>query len=194
MSAPLVLGVDVDDVLADFQLGFKAVVAADLGVSIDSLGEPADWDCLSWGVRDRDHFEELNHRAVVEQHILRTLPPIPGAPAAIRHLHKQGVFIRIITHRLRIPNERALTMIDTAMWFESHDVPFDDFCFSGDKDQILADCYIDDAPHNIERFRDAGKHALIFDQAYNRHLSGPRVKHWDEVEPYLHKEFPHRFG
>lgn len=35
---------------------------------------------------------------------------------------------------------------------------------------------IDDAPHNIEAYRDSGELCVIFDAAYNRHLQGPRVR------------------
>ena len=195
-NRPLVLGLDLDDVVADFTEGFRQIIAREFDVHPSLLGEPQDWDMADWGVRDRDHFEELNDKAIIEQRILRTLPAIQDAPETLRHLHASGVFIRIITHRLRLRfrGAAALVVEDTAFWLEQNGIPYDDLCFTGDKDQVNADVYIDDAPHNIERFQATGKHAVIFSRGYNQSFAGPRVNTWPEFETYLRNEFPHRFA
>ncbi len=53
--------------------------------------------------------------------------------------------------------------------------------------EVEADCYIDDAAHNIEGLRAAGNTVIIFDQPYNRHLPAPRATNWVEVEQIVHQ-------
>ena len=96
-----------------------------------------------------------------------------------------GVWIRIITHRLYVNWGHAVTVSDTVAWLDEHRIPYRDICFLGDKPQVGADAYIDDAPHNIDALRRAGQTVIVFDQPYNREFDAPRARNWLEVEELI---------
>ncbi len=175
------LGVDLDGVCADYNLGFREIVAADKGLPPSSLPLPTSWGFGHWGLDD-DEFLRLHRAAVCEKRMLRSLPVIDGCADALWRLSDAGIWIRIITHRLYTNWGHAIAVSDTVAWMDEHRIPYRDLCFLGAKPQVEADAYIDDAPHNITALREAGNTVVIFDQPYNRDLDGLRVTAWDEVE------------
>lgn len=183
--AGLVLGVDLDGVCADYESALRASVAARRGVDPSTLpaqettGHFAEWDL------SLDGFREAHRIAVLEESIFRTMAPYPGVAEVLWRLSDAGVWIRIITHRLLFNGLHEASAADTAVWLDQHDIPYRDLCFIGDKATVGADLYIDDSPHIIEALRRAGRTAIVFDQRYNRHLDGPRVTSWHEVEPLV---------
>ncbi|MDH4279757.1 MAG: hypothetical protein OEW83_16930 [Acidimicrobiia bacterium] len=181
MSGEFVFGVDLDGVCADYHIGFRDVVAAELGVEPESLARPPEWGYGHWGI-EADDFNRLHKLAVTEKRMLRNLPVMDGCPDALWRLSDLGVWIRIITHRLYVNWGHAVTVSDTVDWLDEHRIPYRDICFLGDKPQVGADAYIDDAPHNIDALRRAGHTVIVFDQPYNRHFDGPRAASWHEVE------------
>ena len=181
MTADFVFGVDLDGVCADYHLGFRDVAAAELGVDPETLTRPTGWGYQHWGL-DADDFNRLHKLAVTEKRMLRNLPMLEGCADALWRLSDLGVWIRIITHRLYVNWGHAVTVSDTVAWLDEHRIPYRDICFLGDKPQVGADAYIDDAPHNIVALREAGQKVIVFDQPYNAALDGPRAADWNEVE------------
>jgi 5'-nucleotidase len=181
----LVLGVDLDGVCADYETALRSSVATRRGVDPATLppqrstGHFSEWDLTAEG------FREAHRIAVVQDRIFRTMAPYPGVAETLWRLSDAGVWIRVITHRLLFNGLHETSAADTAVWLDQHDIPYRDLCFIGDKATVGADIYIDDSPHNILALRDAGRTALVFDQLYNRHLDGPRVRSWAEVEPLV---------
>jgi 5'-nucleotidase len=176
-----IFGVDLDGVCGDYGAALQEVVAADLGVTPEALGPQVSWEFGEWGL-DRAAFDRLHRSAVLEHRILRTMPPIAGAAEALWRLSDAGVWIRVITHRLCVNWGHAVAVADTVEWLDGTGIPYRDLCFLGNKPQVEADAYVDDAPHNIESLRDAGNIAIVFDQPYNRHVGGLRAVGWEEVE------------
>ncbi len=181
MSEEFVFGVDLDGVCADYHTGFRDVVATELGVEPESLARPTEWGYHHWGLSD-DDFTRLHKLAVSDKRMLRDLPVMDGCPDALWRLSDLGVWIRIITHRLYVNWGHAVTVSDTVTWLDEHRIPYRDICFLGDKPQVGADAYIDDAPHNIEKLRSAGNDVIVFDQPYNQEFDGPRAHNWGDVE------------
>lgn len=181
MNAPFVLGVDLDGVVADYTLGFREVVAELRGIDPERLPLERGWDFPEWGFGPGD-FERYHRIAVNERRILATLPMVEGSAAALWRLSDAGIWIRVITHRLYTNWGHAVAISDTVTWLDTHQIPYRDICFLGAKPEVEADCYIDDAPHNIDGLRGAGNTVIIFDQPYNRDLPAPRAKNWIEVE------------
>lgn len=181
-----VLGVDLDGVCADYTAAFRKVVAEELGVDPSTLGPQTTWDFSGWGIRDRDHFLELHHAAVIDHRMFSWMEAIEGAADALWRLSDEcGVWIRVITHRLHVKGGHSVAVSDTCLWLDAHNIPYRDICFLGAKPQVGADLYIDDSPSNIAALRGAGCNAVVFDQPYNRHVDGPRVSGWDECEAYV---------
>lgn len=176
-----IFGVDLDGVCGEYTGAFRSVVATELGKSEQELTGPTTWDFAEWGI-DRPTFEGLHRTAVLEHRIFRSMEPMPGVADALWRLSDAGVWIRVITHRLAVNWGHAITVSDTVAWLDEVGIPYRDLCFLGDKPQVEADLYIDDAPHNIESLRAQGNEVIVFDAPYNRDLAGPRAHDWDEVE------------
>lgn len=179
-----VLGVDLDGVCGDHAEAFRRVVAQERRVDLSSLPPQATWDFTEWDM-DRPEFERLHRLAVVEHRMFRTMPVIPGAAETLWRLSDAGIWIRLITHRLYTNWGHAVAVADTVEWLDRHSIPYRDLCFLGDKPQVEADAYIDDAPHNIEALRSSGAEAVVFSQRYNSEVEGPRAAGWSEVEEWV---------
>lgn len=176
-----ILGVDLDGVCGDHTAAFRAVVAAELGVDAATLGPQVAWDYHSWGVDD-DMFMDLHKRAVLEHRMFRTMQPMAGVAEALWKLSDAGVWIRLITHRLYTNWGHQVAVSDTVAWLDEHGIPYRDLCLLGDKPQVEAHAYIEDAPHNVEALRGTGNPVVVFDHPYNRHLEGLRAHNWGEAE------------
>jgi 5'-nucleotidase len=176
-----ILGVDLDEVCGDYTSAFRAVVAADRGADPDELPLDRSWNFQEWGL-SADDFIRLHQDAVLEHRIFRSMPVVAGAADALWRLSDAGVWIRIITHRLYNNWGHAVAVADTVTWLDAVGIPYRDLCFLGAKPQVEADCYVDDAPHNVEALRATGAEVIVFDRPYNRGLAGPRAVDWTEVE------------
>ena len=181
MDFRYVLGVDLDGVCADYNAGFRQVVAADRGIDPAELTTNTSWGFEEWGL-DSGDFDRLHQQAVTEQHMLATLPMIKGCADVLWRLSDAGIWIRIITHRLYKNWGHATAVTDTVTWLDAAQIPYRDICFLGAKPEVEADLYIDDAPHNILALRKAGNDVIVFDQSYNQDLPAPRARSWDELE------------
>jgi len=175
-----VFGVDLDGVCADYMTGFAKFVSKELKVEESSLPEITEWGYHQWGLDDEE-FTKLHFKAV-KQHLHRDLPIVEGCAEALWRLSDAGVWIRLITHRLYTNWSHQAVVSDTVHWLDTHKIPYRDLCFLGNKPQVEANLYIDDAPHNILGLRNAGNKVIVFDQPYNQHLDQPRAKSWLEVE------------
>jgi 5'-nucleotidase len=181
VTQSFVFGVDLDGVCADYTSGFRRVVAADRGIEPADLPVERSWGFEEWGL-DSNEFARLHRKAVIDERIMRSLPVFEGCPETLWRLSDAGVWIRIITHRLYLNWGHAQVVSDTVTWLDEARVPYRDLCFLGNKPDVGADVYIDDAPHNVEGLRAAGNPVIVFDQPYNKDLPGPRVSGWHEVE------------
>ena len=177
-----VLGVDLDGVCADYTAAFAEVVAELKGCTVADLPPDRSWDFVEWGVDALGGFEQVHRHAVLDKRMFRTMPMFPGCAEALWRLSDAGVWIRIITHRLVVHWGHQIAVADTVAWLDEHGIPYRDLCFLGRKPEVEADCYVEDAPHNVVSLRAHGNHTLVFDAPYNVDLPGPRVRDWDEVE------------
>lgn len=180
-AGDFVLGVDLDEVCGDYTAAFRAVVAADRGIDPEELPLDRSWNFKEWGLTP-DDFMRMHQAAVLEHRIFRTMPVVEGAAESLWRLSDAGVWIRIITHRLYNNWGHAVAVGDTVAWLDAVGIPYRDLCFLGAKPQVEADCYIDDAPHNVHALRESGAQAIVFDRPYNRGMDGPRATSWAEVE------------
>ncbi|HEX6421415.1 MAG TPA: hypothetical protein VFZ77_23130 [Acidimicrobiales bacterium] len=180
-SDGFILGVDLDGVCGDYTAALREVVIERTGASPESLPLERSWDFREWGLSVAE-FERLHRAAVLEHRIFRTMPAMPGTAETLWRLSDAGVWIRIITHRLYVNWGHATAVADTVDWLDATGIPYRDLCFLGAKPQVEADCYVEDAPHNVVALRSTGAHVIVFDQPYNREVDGPRAGSWAEVE------------
>jgi 5'(3')-deoxyribonucleotidase len=184
-----VLGVDLDGVCADFYAGLRPIAAEWLGVNVASLPERVSWGLPEWGVdKAPGGYEALHRFAVTQRELFRRLPPMPGAPQALRKLSKAKVRIRIITHRFFIKYFHQVAARQTIEWLDHHDIPYWDLCFMQEKSAVGADLYVEDSPANIERLRAEDQKTIVFTNSTNEHLDGLRADNWDQVVQIVRKE------
>ena len=181
-SRRFVFGVDLDGVCADFYAGLRPIAAEWLGVEVSTLPERVSWGLPEWGVDTAPGgYEALHKFAVTQRELFRRLPPMPGAPQALRKLSKEDIRIRIITHRFFIKYFHQAAARQTIEWLDHHDIPYWDLCFMQEKSAVGADLYIEDSPANIARLRDEGQKTIVFTNSTNEGLAGPRADTWEEV-------------
>jgi 5'(3')-deoxyribonucleotidase len=177
-----VFGVDLDGVVADFYGGLRPIAAEWLGVAVDSLTPHVSWGLIEWGVENAPGgYERLHRFAVTQRELFLKMPPMPGAPQAMRRLSIEGVRIRIITHRLFIKYFHQVAVSQTIQWLDRHDIPYWDLCFMQQKTAVGADLYIEDSPANVERLRGENQKTIVYTNSTNEHLPGPRANTWEEV-------------
>jgi 5'(3')-deoxyribonucleotidase len=137
---------------------------------------------VEWGVDQAPGgYERLHRFAVTQRELFLKMPPMAGAPQALRRLSIEGVRIRIITHRLFIKYFHQVAVSQTIQWLDRHDIPYWDLCFMQQKTAVGADLYIEDSPANIERLRAEGQKTIVFSNSTNERLPGPRANNWEEV-------------
>ena len=188
MTLRFVFGVDLDGVVADYTAGFAKFIAELRGIDPASLPEERSYDFREWGLGPGE-FERYHASAVSEHRFLARLPAIEGAAEALWRLSDAGVWIRVITHRLYVNWGHAEAVADTVAWLDSERIPYRDICFLGHKPEVEADCYVDDAPHNITALRASGNDVIVFDQPYNRDAAEPRARTWQQVEQLVMERF-----
>ncbi|MCY3618203.1 MAG: hypothetical protein F4Z00_01395 [Acidimicrobiaceae bacterium] len=188
MTSQFVFGVDLDGVVADYTVGFAEIVAEMRGIDPASLPDERSYDFREWGLSP-DEFERYHATAVTEHRMLAKLPAIEGAAEALWRLSDAGVWIRVITHRLYVNWGHAEAVGDTVQWLDAERIPYRDICFLGNKPEVEADCYVDDAPHNIAALRAGGNDVIVFDQPYNRDAADPRARDWRAVEQLVMDRF-----
>ena len=177
-----VLAVDLDGVCADFYRGLRPIAAEWLGVAIETLPEEVTWDLPEWGVdKAPGGYEALHRFAVTQRQLFLNLPPMPGAPQALRRLSAEKVRIRVLTHRFFIKYFHQVAAQQTIEWLDKHDIPYWDLCFMQDKAAVGADLYIDDSPDNVRKLREQGLETIVFSQPTNTEIGPPRANDWQEA-------------
>ncbi len=135
-----VLGVDLDGVVADFARGLKPVAAEWLGLAEQQLTDEISYGFGEWGLEAAGGYDALHRFAVKERELFLRLPPVAGAPAALRRLDTiPELRIRIITHRLYIHWFHKEAIRQTTEWLERHGIPYWDLCFMRDKAAVGVD-------------------------------------------------------
>lgn len=187
-----IVGIDLDGVCADYTSGLRNYAAKALDRSLNDFPNPTTYNLVNAGWGFRDFKEYLNiHRAAVDEGLYRALPPIPGAPAALRAISDAGAHIRIVTHRLIMGGRHAKVVSETAEWLDMHKIPYMSLCFTGLKDSVGAHIYVEDAPDNIELLRKFDIDTFVFDQIYNRHVPGPRILNWETGSDQIIRKLKH---
>lgn len=178
-----VLGVDLDDVCADFAAGLRPIAAEWMGVPEEDLDPAPTRNYPEWNLDRAGGFDALYRYAVTRRDLLRTLPAKEGAAVVLRRLWaQQRIRIRIITYRLYFEYFHRTAVAQTIDWLDQHDFPYWDLCFMKDKAAVGADLYIEDSVSNVIALREAGKKTIAFATSQNPELGPPRVDDWNEVE------------
>jgi 5'-nucleotidase len=183
-----ILGVDLDNVVADYTHGLRTVVAAVEGrpATVEEYPDPTDWSYSHWGLDD-DAFAKMHTTAVRDHQLFSAMPVRPGAAEVLQQLSRDGVRIRIVTARLFLPSLHAESASQTVAWLDAHKIPYWDLCLLTRKTDVGCHAYVDDSPSQIAALREDGHDVVAMDWPYNRHLAGPRAKTWAEVDVHVRR-------
>lgn len=187
---PIVLGVDLDGVCANFYQRMREIAAEWFEKNIDELPLDVSYGLTEWGVNSRDEYQSLHRFAVTQRGLFETMPMIEGARRVLRQLSAEDYRIRIITHRLFIHYFHETAVRQTIAWLDNNGIPYWDLCFMKQKDQVGADIYIEDSPENLENLRGHGYYAICFANSTNTHLGEPKASNWDEVYDLIKQWHP----
>ena len=184
-----VFGVDIDGTVADFYAGLRPIAAEWLGKSVEDLPLDVSWGLPEWEIESAPGgYLDLHKFAVTHRDLFSNLVPFKDAPQVLRRLSKDGVRIRIITHRLYIKYFHRVAIDQTVAWLDNHGIPYWDLCFMSDKAAVGADLYIEDSPNNVTQLRADGHPTIVYSNSTNLKLPGPRAATWLEVEGLVRDE------
>jgi 5'(3')-deoxyribonucleotidase len=179
----LILGVDLDGVCADYYDRMREIAEEWFEQPQGSLTPLVSYGLPEWGIDPSkpEQYNSLHRFAVTQRELFRTCQMIPGARLYLRKLSDQGVRVRIITHRLFIEFAHNASVSQTVDWLDSQGIPYWDLCFMKAKEQVGANVYIDDAPHNVELMRTKGLYTICFSNSTNGHVGPPKAADWKEA-------------
>lgn len=178
---PIILGVDLDGVCADFYGIMRRIAAEWFERDEGELPTDVSYGLPEWGVTDIDHYNSLHRFAVTARDLFTNVEMIPGTRKVLRKLSDERFRIRIITHRLFIRYFHAIAVKQTIEWLDSKGIPYWDLCFMKDKHQVGADIYIEDSPRNVQDLRNEGFYTICFANSTNKDIGDPRTSDWDEI-------------
>lgn len=161
----MVIGVDLDGVIYDFIHSLRAYALT--AEHNNNYNNPhTTWNVWEDWKISREKFIEI-FEGFVKHKRFGFGPEITNASKYLKLLKEDGHQINIITARYDgLDRFKGRIIQDTGVWLEKNNIPFDDLNFSVKKEVVLADVYIDDAPHNCENLHEKGLKVIGFDNGY----------------------------
>lgn len=177
----MVIGVDIDGVLANFTDAYAKLLTAQTGIQFPKASEdwpPVwNWDRAAGVISSHEQIVWAKIRLKATQ-FWRGLSPLEGAVAAIRrldYLSKHGSDVYFLTHRM---GEEA--KLQTERWLYDHGMDFPTVLLAERKLPILlaleVGCFIDDKVSTVEEVAGQIPNTYLKDAPYNLECSaGIRV-------------------
>lgn len=185
-----VLGLDLDGCVADFVGHMRIVYSEWSGKSLRSLTKTPTYLFPEWGLNGKAEYDRLHRYAVTQKNLFEDMLPIKGAPQALRRLSAEGIWIRVATHRLFIPNFHAQAAVQTINWLELHDIRYWDLCLIKDKSAVGANMFVEDNPGNIKAIEKIGTKVVCMTNPTNSNVKmNLRAKNWKEAEVLIRGEY-----
>lgn len=183
----MIIGLDLDGVSSGYIEGLRQSIATHRGYTPEQvaefLPEVTDYGFSNWSNLGEDFV--TFHTEAVERGLYANLPMIDGASETLWKLSDEGHHIRVITKRFVKTGQHGRVVADTAAWLDAVNIPYRDLAFLAKKTDLYADIYIDDAPSNLQAFREADRDFIIFDAPYNQEELGWRADNWEDVYDYI---------
>ena len=176
------IGVDLDGVVANFTKGWTKYYEEEFGKKI------LEDDIQSWGLSEPlTHFkEDLDFwkwaKDINGSSIFRNLEVYENSVETLNELSKSGHDIVIIS------SKPWWSIHDTLMWLGENKIPTKEIHFIEDKWTIDCEVYIDDAPYQLENYKEntVDKKIIRFVRSYNEPVDGVfDIHNWKELIPLL---------
>ena len=183
MKSPMpkpILGVDIDNVLADSDVRLRAMIREMFGIDLREE-QMTRYEYEAYGVT----WEQLGEVfQVFNTETCRTLELVPGAKAAMQQLALRYE-IALVTSR--DPEAKA----GTEYWLRATGLPYDQLHFNDEKHTlgIPYHAFIEDRHEHAHRIAETGAAVYLLRRPWNaRPLAHPNVRHvesWDEILYHL---------
>lgn len=183
----MIIGVDVDEVCAEYYMGLRDHIAQIKGLSPEEAlklyPKPSSYNMDGWPGFPDEFL--ATHTDAVSKGLYTRLAAIKGASETLWQLNAEGHHLRIITSRFVSHGQNGTVIAQTALWLDQNNIPYRDIMFVRNKTDVFADVYIDDSPENIIAFQKLNRQVIIFDTLYNRDIEGLRAKNWGQVYTHI---------
>lgn len=171
MTKPIIL-VDLDDTVNDFSSTFWGIYNKQYKENLDPL-TVSSWDLQKFARKDVDAYGLLKHPG-----LFRNIPLKDYAYDFMKHINeKYNVYIVTDspsgTSDCEIKNGIFSNPADDKRRWVAEYFPFfpqDKIIMCSHKWMIEGDILVDDKPATFEKFTELGKHCVLMDMPYNRHI------------------------
>ncbi|MEW9699483.1 hypothetical protein [Paenibacillus sp. SI8] len=179
---PLHIGIDLDNTILDATSAHLHYYnkASGLAFTPEDVNDFYLYRLYGWDEAERNAIYEAHGHDIHWNSL-----PLPMAVEVLREL-----FAR---HRLSIITARPPLFREvTVRWLRHHGVDYHAIALTADKLRHCVDSevdvLIDDGPHYAEQFTAAGMPVILYDQPYNRTVTGAHVRraaNWLEVKQHI---------
>lgn len=176
----MIIGVDIDNVIADTEKELRRVLLETKGVSLNRE------DITNYSLRnitgiDGDTLAEILGM-FNDGDVFTRLDVIDGAKDTMERLH--------IYHEVKLVTSRPERVRrQTEDWLAKNGIPFHDLIFSGESkvNGVPYELFLEDQDNFACELAEAGTFVLLFDAPWNRHVEHvniDRVYSWDDVAKF----------
>ncbi|MCF6139000.1 5' nucleotidase, NT5C type [Pseudalkalibacillus berkeleyi] len=170
--------IDMDSVICDLMTEWHSRYNKDYNDNL-SVQDLACWNSEKYvkeacGSKIYDYLDEPG--------LFINLKPLPHAIEVLGRLsEKHDILI--------VTSSRTYAYTEKEKWVEKH-LPFigsRNLIFTHRKEMVIGDVLFDDAPHNLNAFKETGRMSIAMDYPYNRNVKVDRVSNWLEFEKWIEK-------
>jgi len=175
-----ILGVDIDNVLAQSDACLRAMFRELYGIMLDEH-QMTRYDYMTYGVTEEQLVRVFQ---LFNTEVCRTLRVVPGAKAALVRLAR-CYEIALVTSRN--PESKA----GTEYWLHAKGLPYDQLHFNDDKHAlgIPYHAFIEDRHEHAHLIAETGATVYLLTRPWNAaplaHPNVLRVETWDEILDHL---------
>jgi len=176
----MIIGVDIDNVIADTEKELRNVLLDTWGIALDRE-DISDYALQNMPGIQGDVLDGLI-KMFAEGDIFLRLEAIDGAGETLRRLAN--------SHELHLVTSRPEKVRpQTVEWLKTNDIPYHDLIFS-EKTKLNGvpyELFIEDQTNFALELAESGAFVLLFDAPWNRqleHVNIDRVYTWDDVRKF----------
>lgn len=188
-EVPIVLAVDLDEVVFKYIDGFRNWLREQRGVIVPE-GEPRTWSLMEsgWFPSEEDFIK--THGEAVDDGIYERLELLPDSIKTLWDLSNSGYQLNIITSRFILPGQNQKVVKQTVQALDDNRIPYSNISFLSNKVLQAADAYIDDSPKNVANLTAADRFVIRRNMAYNQGVqAAAQADTWVEIREILRSRF-----
>ena len=180
MSNPMVLGVDIDNTLADTDAKIRQLIKLRFGISSRRR------QISSWSYSDSLGISQGDEKKIFwdfHKNHVSSLTLLEGA--------KKGLKILNFSYQICLITSRPFwTYFSTKKWLTNYQIKYDSLVFTKDKSKYFSSfiALIDDNGNTALNFAQSKGIALLMDRPWNygvSHKNIIRVKNWEDILIYF---------